>query len=266
MSDPLDDWRNGKQIVYPDGSGVPDAEDITMAGDMPDSVYVCTERNDTGSDSKVSRMSILRYNILNTGETATLPAVNEWDLTELLPEAAPNLGLEAITWISDFYLTKNGFIDESKNSKYDPDMYPGHGEGLFFVGLESNAKVYAFALDHVNKNNKSLVTDFNTELESIMSLYFDEETEYLWSLCDNTCDGRQEVYSLVNNNGKFDSIGLFNRPEEMPNINNEGYAVAPESLCNEDNLKPVFWVDDSFFESYAIRSGTVECGDFLKMQ
>lgn len=31
---------------------------------------------------------------------------------------------------------------------YNPANYPNHGTGLFFVGLEANGTVYAYALNH----------------------------------------------------------------------------------------------------------------------
>ena len=52
--------------------------------------------------------------------------------------------------------------------------YPSHGNGLFFVGLESNGKVYAFALNQLD-GTASLVSDFKTEERGIMALYFDRE-------------------------------------------------------------------------------------------
>ena len=61
-----------------------------------------------------------------------------------------NLGLEAITWVPDTYLVASGFIDESTGAAYDPSRYPGHGTGLFFVGVEANGIIYAYALDHVD--------------------------------------------------------------------------------------------------------------------
>lgn len=261
-SDTADNWGEGKNMLYPDGTGQPDAEDITMAADDLDHVYVCTERNDSGHDSMISRMSILSYAVGDTGQSSTIVALDEWDLTKYLPRTNPNEGLEAITWVPDSYLTAHKFIDESTGSEYEPNNYPDHGTGLFMVGLEKNGKVYAFALDHSGNRAAHLVTDFKTQQATIMSLVFDREVEYLWTLCDNTCDGQQEVYSIVN--GKFDSQGVFARPAGMRNYNNEGFAVASESTCVA-GLKPVYWVDDSMDDGFDIRGGTVKCGDFLNI-
>ena len=59
-----------------------------------------------------------------------------------------DLGLEAITWVPDTFLLAHSFVDESTGSPYAPASYPNHGGGLFFVGLELNGTIYAYALDH----------------------------------------------------------------------------------------------------------------------
>ena len=45
------------------------------------------------------------------------------------------------------------------------------------MGLESNGKVYCFALDHSGNDEASLVTDFKTERVSVMGLFFDVEVK-----------------------------------------------------------------------------------------
>lgn len=250
------DWGSGKQILFPDGTGIPDAEDIAMTDD-PELVYVCTERDDSSGNSKTSRLSILNYDI--TSNDTKLVALNEWKLNKYLPQTDSNLGLEALTWVPDSYLTAHNFIDESKDSTYSPGNYPNHGNGLFFVGMESDGKVYVFALNH-NSGEASFLTDFKTEHNSVMALHFDSDVNYLWTHCDDTCNGQQEVYTLVN--GKFESQAVFDRPSGMANYNNEGFTTTPESAC-VDGLKPVYWTDDTNDGNVAIRSGTVDCGNFL---
>jgi len=49
---------------------------------------------------------------------------------------------------------------------------------------------------------------------------------------------------------------------EVPNINNEGIAVAPESECLAGK-KPSFWTDDSNTDGHSLRRGTIACGPFL---
>ena len=43
----------------------------------------------------------------------------------------------------------------------------------------------------------------------------------------------------------------------MPNLNNEGFAIAPQSEC-VDGHKPVFWSDDNNTDGHALRSGHAE--------
>ena len=46
----------------------------------------------------------------------------------------------------------------------------------------------------------------------------------------------------------------------MPNLNNEGFAIAPQSEC-VGGRKPVFWSDDSNTDGHALRGGTITCTD-----
>ena len=47
-----------------------------------------------------------------------------------------NLGLEGIVFIPDTFLLSKRFYDDSRGKLYDPNDYPDHGNGLFFLGLE----------------------------------------------------------------------------------------------------------------------------------
>jgi hypothetical protein len=58
--------------------------------------------------------------------------------------------------------------------------------------------------------------------------------------------------------GKFGIALAFERPTGMPNINNEGFAIAPATYC-VDGQKPVYWADDGETDGHAIRSGTLPC-------
>jgi hypothetical protein len=44
----------------------------------------------------------------------------------------------------------------------------------------------------------------------------------------------------------------------MPNLNNEGFAIAPLSQC-VSNVRPAFWADDGATGGNALRMGTVTC-------
>lgn len=130
LSDSSNYWQSSKKLTFPDGTGAPDSEDLTRTEWDIEEVYVCSERNGSGS----SRLSILRY--VDSFSSSTISATHEWILNSDLPSVEPNLGLEAITYLPDKTLMSFGFYDENKNTLYDPNNYPNHGSGLFCVGLE----------------------------------------------------------------------------------------------------------------------------------
>jgi hypothetical protein len=250
-----DDWTAGKTLHYPDGTGSPDSEGVTKAeADVP-AVYVSTERdNDANS---ISRLSVLRFDTDAVGPALT--ATHEWNLTTDLPIAGPNLGLEAITWVPDTFLLGAGFLDDSTGQPYDPARYPNHGTGIFFVGLEANGMIYGFALDHVSGGFQRVAT-FSGGQISIMDLSFDRDVGYLWAACDDTCGNRAAVLQI--DGGHFGVSRFFDRPSTLPDVNNEGIAIAPESECVE-NSKSFFWSDDSATGGNSLRRDTIPCGRFF---
>jgi hypothetical protein len=219
-------------------------------------LYVSTERNN--AVSTVSRNAILRFDPTTTNRTLT--AVQEWNLTADLPVTEPNLGLEGITWIPDSFLISRNFFDESTNRIYNPAVYPNHGTGLFFVGLEANGVVYAYALDHSVGGGFTRIATIITGFPSVMELQFDRDLHDLWAICDDTCEGRSVVLR-IDSAGKFAVAYRFERPTGMPNLNNEGFGIAPAMLCN-GGTKPVYWTDDSETDGHAIRTGTLTCTAF----
>ncbi|GAA4560830.1 hypothetical protein GCM10023193_21950 [Planotetraspora kaengkrachanensis] len=246
-------WNAGKALHYPDGTGDLDSEGVTLTGAGPaGGVFVSTERNN--ANSGVSRPEILRFD--PAGTATSLSATREWNLTADLPAVAANSGLEAISWIPDSYLTSHGFRDEHTGAAYDPGAYPGHGDGLFFVGLEANGTIYAYALDQAGGGFTRVAT-IASGFPSVMDLAFDPETDHLWAVCDDTCSGRTATLG-IDAGGKFAVTDVYERPGSMPNINNEGFAIAPQSEC-VDGHKPVFWSDDSDDDGHALRGGTLTC-------
>jgi hypothetical protein len=255
-------WGVGKSLHYPDGTGTPDSEGMTKAEAEIAAVYVSTERNaDTGT---VSRLSVLRFDTDALGPALT--ATHEWNLTADLPVSDPNLGLEAITWIPDTFLVGAGFIDESTNQPYVPSRYTDHGTGIFFVGLESNGSVYGYALDHVAGAFHRVAT-FAGGQASIMDLSFDRDVGYLWAYCDNTCGNRATVLQIDTNaasatHGRFGLSRMFDHPSTLPDVNNEGIAIAPESECTNGH-KAFFWADDSATNGNSLRRDAIPCGHFF---
>ena len=250
--DTANNWGSGKAVRYPNGSGDPDAEGVTFTTGPTAGMYVSTERDN--NVNTISRPAVLRFDISAAG--ATLTATNDWNLTSDLPVVGANLGLEGITWIPDTFLVSKGFIDESKGRAYNPADYPNHGTGLFFVGVEANGMVYGYALDHMT-NGFTRVATINPGLGAVMELQFDRDANDLWAVCDDTCQGRS-VILRIDTTGKFTVVRRFERPAGMPNLNNEGFAIAPAALC-VFGRKPVYWSDDSETGGHSIRSGSLSC-------
>ncbi|MGV3710461.1 MAG: lamin tail domain-containing protein, partial [Gemmatimonas sp.] len=185
-------WANGKLTKYTDGNGEPDTENLAYTTGSSAGMYIASERNNQASG--VSRPSILRYDV--TGSGTTLVATHEWVLTADLPTVGANAGLEAITWIPDSYLVSQGFYDVAKSKLYNPADYPNSGGGLFFVGLEGNGVVYVYSLDHSN-STFTRITSFSTGFPAgVMALQFDRELGQLWAVCDDTCEGRSNIYVI----------------------------------------------------------------------
>ena len=157
-------WDNGKTLLFPDGVGIPDSEGVTQAELGSPIVYVGSERNLQGANAGASRMSVLSYDTSAAG--ASLTAQREWNLTGSLPAASSNQGIEAVTWIPDTALV--GLGDTSTDATYDPTVYPIHGTGLFVVGVESQSKVFLFALG--SDSAHVLIATAETGLQGVMGL------------------------------------------------------------------------------------------------
>jgi hypothetical protein len=128
---------------------------------------------------------------------------------------------------------------------------------LFFVGLEGTGQIYAYALDQ-SDSGFSQIASFASGDPQIMDLHFDRDLKDLWADCDNNCNGRTTILRIDPTTGRFSAVLGFERPEGMPNLNNEGFTIAPATYC-ADGFKPVFWADDSDDQGHSIRSSTVPC-------
>ncbi len=257
IPDPANGGSAGKALRYPDGTGNPDAEGVAFAGaGSGGGIYVATERNNDANG--VSRNSILRF--APASASPVLTATHEWNLTADLPAVGPNVGMEAITWIPDTFLVSVGFVDETggPTNPYHPANYPNHGDGLFFVGLEANGTIYAYALNHVTGGFTRVAT-IASGFPGVMDLHFDRELQNLWAVCDDTCQGQSAV--LRPQAGQFVATQVFARPAGMPNLNNEGFAFTPLIECVGD-LRPAFWSDDTETDGHAIRRGALTCAPF----
>jgi hypothetical protein len=247
-----DGWTAGKTMVYTTGTGGPDSEGVTKAELGSSAIYVATERDN--SNNGVSRLSILRFDTAASGTTLT--ATHDWNITADIPAVGANLGLEAITWIPDTYLVGSGFIDDTTLAAYDPSRYPGHGTGLFFVGVEATGSIYGYALDHMTGGFQRVAT-LSSGQAGVMDLAFDRDVGQLWAYCDNTCGNRSTILRV--GLGRFEIRGFIDRPATMTDANNEGITFAPESEC-ASGKKSFFWADDGNTGQHALRRGTIACG------
>lgn len=224
-----------RSLNFADGQGDPDAEGVVHT---PDGLFVAVERDNDNSD--VSTPMILKYG-------AGSNAVAEWELGGM-PEVDPNDGPEAIAWVPDSYLTNNGFKDSSGKT-YNPADHPGHGSGLFFVGLEATGEVYVYAL---LGGEARLLNRFASGHPQVMDLEFDGGK--LWAICDDNCSGRTTTLAI--SSGNFKVTATYDRPTGLPNVNLEGFAIAPNCV---NGKKVVLWSDDNNTNSHALRSGSLNC-------
>ncbi len=235
-----------KDPKYTNGSGAPDTEGITVGPDG--TVYLASERNNDASG--VSRSSILSYDP-NGSTTAT----HEWDVTGLIPANGANLGLEGITWIPDSYLTGNGFKDENTGQAYNPADYPQHGTGVFAVAVEDSGNLHLFALPS-NGGAPTKLATVASGFPHLADVSFDPERQRLWAVTDDTHDGKTSQLKITG--GAFVVDTAYDRPAGMPNINNEGLAIAPQSTC-VNGKKEAVWADDGDTDGHSLRSGTIAC-------
>ncbi|MFE1665319.1 lamin tail domain-containing protein [Microbacterium sp. P02] len=250
-------WAAGKVLHYADGTGAVDAEGVTMTdAGAAAGVYVSSERDN--DDSGVSRPSVLRYDA--SGSATSLNASQEWNLAADFPGLGANAGLEAITWISDASLVAGGFIDATTGAPYAPASYPGHGDGLFFVGVEGTASVYAYALQDSGAFTR--VATIATPFAIVAEVQFDADAASgagaLWVACDDACDGQTAVYELTD--GVFVATHVYERPAGMgAGIANEGFAIADDAVCAPAGTKPTFYADDNDTDGFSLRQGTFPC-------
>lgn len=244
---PAEGWESGRSLHYGDGDGDPDTEGVVAT---QDGLFASVERDNDNDDT--SKQEILRFD--GSSSADELDATGEWDLTADLPSSDPNSGIEGISWLPDSYLTAHGFRDEHTGAAYDPAAYPDHGTGLYVVGLESTGDVYAYALDQ-NGGGVTRVATMSTGFRAVMDLEFEAGTGRLWAVCDDTCDGRAATLE-VDGQGKLAVTGVYERPSGMSNLNNEGFAIAPDCTSGSRN---VVWSDDDNDDDHALRGGTLSC-------
>lgn len=230
-----------------------DSEGITFGSD-PGFAYFANERIGSGSSSP----SIMQFNTANPATAgSTLTPTKKWVVKSALPTASSNAGLEALTFIPNAYLVANGFKDVTTNAVFNPANYPQQvAGGVFFAGLEQNGNIYAFVLN--NDLTFKLVATISSGETKIMDLEFDPKTGYLWSDCDNNCNGRHHIFTIVN--GVFTNRAIVNPPTTtLGGLNIEGFTIEPESRCGVPavNRKWAYWANDDDGKLYKAQ---IKCG------
>ena len=247
-----DGWAAGKELLFANGAGEPDTEGVTVGPDG--AIYATSERDN--ADKNVPLNTVLRYDPTQPGP---LTATAEWNVDADFDEldgiaGGSNLGFEGLTWVPDSHLVDGGFIDQGTNAPYVPGDYPGHGDGLFFMALENDGRLYAYALGDGSQTRVAVV---ESGFAHVMDVSYDPERQRIWAACDDTCDGQVSVLKL-GDDGHFAVETGYDRPTGMPNLNNEGFAIAPQSTCT-DGFKQVVWADDGGTGGNSLRASTLPC-------
>ena len=243
---PSSESGSARALRYADGSGSPDSEAVTTAAGDDSVVYVAAERdNDKPS---TSRNSILRF---DTSGAGTLRATQQWELSSVLPATGANAGIEGLTWIPDDVFVAMCFRD-ALGKAYAPADYPGHGNGLFVVGLEQNGALYVVALR--DDGGVALLASMPSGLSAVMEVVWSATRQELWALCDNSCGGLAAV--LRPSGGSFVLSVIVQPPHGMASLNNEGFALEPS--CTNDTMA-VIWADDGASDGHVLREATLGC-------
>ncbi len=275
---PAPGWELGVPVRYlSDPTGEPDSEGVTA---VDGKVYVASERDNTNDTvSKISVLEVDPTNIVhrNGDKDGDLDATHEWDLgSDLGPNpgknletgldpASPgdaNLGIEAVAFVPDSYLTRVGFKDEHAHAAYDPANYPNRIDGgVFFVGLEKTGKLYGYVFN--SDNSFTRIATINTGFQTIQDLLWDPSQHALWATCDNGCQGRSSILKVDTNadanQGTFQVETVYSRPTgATQNLNNEGFTVQPLSEC-VNGSRSAFWSDDTDDDGHWLRTASVDC-------
>jgi hypothetical protein len=124
------------------------------------------------------------------------------------------------------------------------------------VAVEDTGDLIAFALDSDGTTSHKIAT-IDSGFEHLADVTFDPERQRLWAVTDDTHDGRTSLLR-IDGTGTFVVDSAYDRPVGMPNINNEGLAIAPQSRCVAGK-KEVLWSDDGDTDGHSLRRGTINC-------
>ena len=246
-----DGWDAGKRIRFQkDAEDAkakgPDTEGITLDGEGM--VYAASERDNGAKDVNMNTILMVDPNAAGPD----LVAQQEWDLTAQLPQVDANTGIEAVEWVPNSALAGN-MPNTTTGGIYNPADYPNAiASGLFFVALEANGHVYAFALNE--DGSAQLVSEFAPEtLNGAMALDFDEVNNELWVVSDNGFAGRMETLQFVDGivrHTPYPGIAT------MEDLNNEGFALGIGECT--DGMRGAYFFEDGVKQG-ALKYAGVPC-------
>jgi hypothetical protein len=241
------EWDGGLPLRFADGGGELDSEGVAIG---PDGAAYITSERDNARAKSTSYNKVARFDVSAvTAATTELVATHEWDVNGFVPTGT-NLGLEGITYVPDEFLVDAGW-------KVDGAVY-GAGDhatpGLFVTAVEGTGALHFFSL-------AVGAAPVEVKVESSgfpwsMDVAYDADREALWALCDDGCGGVYNLLTVVD--GDFEVAHSYARPAGMPNLNNEGMAIAPASTC-ADGVQEVVWADDGDTDGHSLRVGTLPC-------
>lgn len=239
-------WDGGKKLHFASGTGAVDSEGVAVGPDG--SIYVTSERDN--DNSGVSSNKIERYDVSAvTAATTDLTAVDEWDVNDFVVTGT-NLGLEGLTYVPDDYLVESGW--EVDGTRYAAATYPT--PGLYAVAVEGTGALHFFSLADGAAPVEAKVESSGFPFS--MDVAYDADRKALWTLCDDSCGGIYNLLDVVD--GDFAVLHSYARPAGMPNLNNEGMAIAPAATC-ADGAQEVVWADDGDTDGFSLRAGTLPC-------
>lgn len=211
-------------LRYPDGTGKPDSEGISVGDDG--ALYVATERDNANKNE--SRPSVLRFEIPSSA-SGELKATQEWNLKNHVGEIGANAGLEAVE----------------------------HIEGnVYAVGVEASGEVLLVELGADGES--TLKQRYKSPFQGVMALDWDADAKQLRALCDEVCFG-QSILLKYNSGELVEDSKVQDRPSAMTeNYANEGYAKFTKVSACKDGKKTTttrhLWTDDGATGKVALRS------------
>lgn len=233
---------------YPDGSGQPDAEGITVG--EGGAIFLSTERDNLAKGT--SRPSVLRVELGADGASTT---THEWNLTRQLGTLGANAGIEGIEWISDADAVRLGLRD-AQGALYAPAAFSEHFGGVFAIAVEQTGELHLVVLEADGGATVLQTTKPGPALSVVMGLDWRAGGDILWALCDEACDNRHSELSVV------DGLLTWQRdvlaPATMPaGYTNEGLAI----LWCEDgaSAETVAWIADTPHEGVSLRTADGDC-------